>query len=82
MREGQTVSQDGEAQHTVNSSAQESPTYRAYLLNQEDRIVGFEVIEAPDDVEALMHARALAEKNPVELWDRSRRIIRIERRTH
>jgi hypothetical protein len=76
------MSQDGEAQHTDNPSVQEPPTYRAYLLSQEDRIIGFEVIEALNDVEALMHARALADKNPVELWDRSRRIIRIERKTH
>lgn len=76
------MSQDGELTRINNTIDQGMPSYRAYLLNKEDRIVGFEVIEAPDDVEALMHARILAEKNPVELWDRSRRIIRIERRTH
>ncbi|WP_083786707.1 hypothetical protein [Methylobacterium nodulans] len=76
------MSRDQSKRIISSSSHDDGPVYRAYLLGSDDRIIGVEDIVASDDIEALMRARSLADRNAVELWDRARRIIRVERRTH
>ncbi|ACA17208.1 hypothetical protein M446_2770 [Methylobacterium sp. 4-46] len=54
-------------------------SYRAYLIDGQDHIVGVERIDAEDDVEALLKARGLDVPFDIELWDRDRRVIGIQR---
>lgn len=49
--------------------------YRLYLLaNPDGRFVGFEEIEAGDDVEAVRIAQAFAGRHALELWCGARKI--------
>ena len=49
--------------------------YRLYLLSASDgRFVGFEEIEAPDDVEAVRVAQRHAGPQPLELWCGKRKV--------
>ncbi len=49
--------------------------YRLYLLSEpEGRFVGFEEIEAPDDVEAVRIAKRHEGRQPLELWCGKRRV--------
>ena len=49
--------------------------YRLYLLSNSDgRFVGFEEIEAPDDVEAIRKAEAHRGPQPLELWCGRRKV--------
>lgn len=49
--------------------------YRLYILNGPDgRFVGFEEIEAGDDVEAARKAEAHVGTHPLELWCGKRRV--------
>ena len=49
--------------------------YRLYLLSApEGRFVGFEEIEAVDDVEAVRRAEAFVGDRPLELWCGTRKI--------
>ena len=49
--------------------------YRLYLLSApEGRFVGFEEIEAADDVEAVARAEDFVGSRPLELWCGSRRV--------
>jgi hypothetical protein len=49
--------------------------YRLYLLSNPDgRFVGFEEIEAPDDVEAVRLAADHAGQQPLELWCGKRKV--------
>ncbi|MGZ8312771.1 MAG: hypothetical protein ACXWUR_11970 [Allosphingosinicella sp.] len=49
--------------------------YRLYLLSQSDgRFVGFEEIEAPDDVEAVRIAEGHSGEQPLELWCGKRKV--------
>lgn len=49
--------------------------YRLYLLREPDgRFVGFEEIEAPDDVEAVRLARRHEGQQALELWCGKRRV--------
>ena len=49
--------------------------YRLYLLNPANgRFVGFEEIEAPDDVEAVHMARSFGGNQPLELWCGKRKV--------
>ena len=52
--------------------------YRAYLLTHQDRIFRAEDILAASDYDAIRIARRLADKHPVELWERDRLVHRIE----
>jgi hypothetical protein len=52
--------------------------YRLYMLSApEGRFVGFEEIEAVDDVEAKRRAEGFAGDRPLELWCGSRRVVSI-----
>ena len=49
--------------------------YRLYILSgSEGRFVGFEEIEAADDVEAARQAEAYAGAQPLELWCGKRKV--------
>ena len=49
--------------------------YRLYLLAQPDgRFVGFEEIDAPDDVEAVRLAHRFCGHRPLELWCGRRKV--------
>ncbi|WP_026190622.1 hypothetical protein [Methylobacterium sp. WSM2598] len=54
--------------------------YRAYLIDAGDHIFGVKLLDADDDVEALFKARALNVGCAVEIWDRTRRVIRLRQR--
>lgn len=49
--------------------------YRLYVLSApEGRFVGFEEIEAEDDIAAVRHAEAFVGERPLELWCGSRKV--------
>ena len=49
--------------------------YRLYLLSApEGRFVGFEEIEAADDVEAVHRAQEFVGERPLELWCGTRKV--------
>jgi hypothetical protein len=52
--------------------------YRAYFLGPDNRIVGVHELVCCDDDEALNKARSLVDDKPIELWDGTRRIARID----
>jgi hypothetical protein len=54
------------------------PTYRAYLINGDDRVASYRPIDAETDVEALKAARQLVDGCDVEVWYLDRKIGRIE----
>ena len=52
--------------------------YRLYMLGApEGRFVGFEEIEAPDDVAAKRRAEDFAGERPLELWCGPRKVVSI-----
>jgi hypothetical protein len=53
------------------------PTYRAYLIDVNDRIVAFKPLEADTNKEALLAARLFADGCDVEVWYLDRRIGRL-----
>jgi hypothetical protein len=55
------------------------PTYRAYLINGDNRVTSYKPIEADTDAEALTAARQLADACDVEVWDLDRKVGRLER---
>jgi hypothetical protein len=55
------------------------PTYRAYLINEDNRVSSYKPIDADTDADALTAARALADVCAVEVWDLDRKVGRIER---
>ena len=56
--------------------------YRLYLLNPANgRFVGFEEIEAPDDVEAVHMAMNFGGNQPLELWCGKRKVKSFPART-
>jgi hypothetical protein len=55
------------------------PTYRAYLINADDRVASFRPLEADTDAEALRAARQFVDGCDVEVWHLDRKIGRLER---
>lgn len=55
------------------------PTYRAYLIDENDRVTSYRPIDADSDAEALQAARPLVDGCDVEVWQLDRRIGRLER---
>ncbi len=52
--------------------------YRLYIMSApEGRFVGFEEIEAADDVEAKRRAEDFAGERPLELWCGTRKVTSI-----
>jgi hypothetical protein len=52
-------------------------TYRAFLLDDQNRIVGAEVLSATSDETAIDAARPLWQDADIEIWRGSRRIARV-----
>jgi hypothetical protein len=55
------------------------PTYRAYLINRDNRVSSYRPIDADTDAEALTAARAFADGYDVEVWHLDRKIGRLKR---
>jgi hypothetical protein len=55
------------------------PTYRAYLINDDDRVASYKPIEAESDSEAMQAARQFVEGCDVEVWHLDRKIGRLAR---
>ena len=53
------------------------PSYRAYLINKENRVEGFKVIEADNDADALEAAKRLVDGHDVEVWLLDRKVGRL-----
>lgn len=52
--------------------------YRLYILGEPNgRFIGFEEIEAADDVDALGRAQRFVGEHPLELWCGSRKVRSI-----
>jgi hypothetical protein len=54
-------------------------TYRAYLINADDRVASYRSFDAESDAEALRAARQFLDACDVEVWDLDRKIGRLER---
>lgn len=57
-------------------SAGTGSAYRAYLIGDSGRIAGKVDVLASTDEEAIRQARAIQHGGAVELWDRSRIVLR------
>jgi hypothetical protein len=55
------------------------PTYRAYLIDDNDRVASYKAVEADSDAEALLAARQFVDGCDVEVWLLDRKIGRLER---
>ena len=44
------------------------PTYRAYLINGDNRVASYRPVDADTDAEALRAARQLVDGHDVEVW--------------
>ena len=55
------------------------PTYRAYLINEDNRVASYKPVDADTDAEALTAARQFADGCDVEVWLLDRKIGRLER---
>jgi hypothetical protein len=55
------------------------PTYRAYMINGENRVTSYKPIEADTDAEALVAARRFVDGCDVEVWYLDRKIGLLER---
>jgi hypothetical protein len=56
------------------------PTYRAYLINAENRVSSYRAIDADSDAEALKAAHQFVDGCDVEVWDLDRKVGRLKRR--
>ena len=55
------------------------PTYRAYLVNGDDRVTSYKAVEADTDADAMKAARQFVDGCDVEVWYLDRKIGRLER---
>ena len=55
------------------------PTYRAYLINGDNRVTSCKPVDADTDMEALTAARQFVDGCDVEVWYLDRKIGRLER---
>ena len=54
------------------------PTYRAYIINGDNRVSSYRAIEADTDADALKVARNFVDGCDVEVWQLDRKIGRLE----
>ena len=52
--------------------------YRVYFLNAKGHIIRSHDLECASDEEAIEHLRGLDHAHALELWERARRVHRIE----
>jgi len=56
------------------------PEYRIFFVNQERFITGPpKIIDCADDQEAIMHAKQFIDGRDIELWEKSRCVMRFAR---
>ena len=55
------------------------PTYRAYLIDENDKIVSFKPVDADADDEALEVAKQFVDGHDVEVWLLDRRVGRLNK---
>jgi len=55
------------------------PTYRAYLINGDNRVASYRPVDADTDAEALRAARQLVDGHDVEVWLLDKIIGRLPR---
>jgi hypothetical protein len=55
------------------------PTYRAYLINGDNRVTSYKPVEADTDADAMKAARQFVDGCDVEVWHLDRKIGRLER---
>jgi cytolysin (calcineurin-like family phosphatase) len=68
----------GSVPHALSWGRREiMPTYRAYLINEDNRVASYKPIEADTDAEALQAARQFVNGCDVEVWHLDRRIGRL-----
>ncbi len=53
--------------------------YRAYPIGDDGHFLSVSVISAKNDREAVLQAKAMLNGNPVELWENSRLVARLDR---
>ena len=53
------------------------PTYRAYLIDKDNRVDSYEPLDAESDEEALETARRLVNGHDVEVWSLDRMVGRL-----
>jgi hypothetical protein len=56
-------------------------TYRAYLIDQDDRVVSYKAIEAESDSEAMEAAHRFVDGFDLEVWQLDRKIGQLSRVT-
>ena len=54
------------------------PTYRAYLIDADNRVASYKPVDADTDAEALRVARQLVDGHDVEVWLLDRKIGRLD----
>ena len=54
-------------------------TYRAYLIDDDNRVASYRPLDADTDAEALQAARQLADGHDVEVWLLDRMVGRLPR---
>lgn len=65
------------ANNRPDHSASSASRYRAYLIGQDGRVSDAVEIDALDDEAAIAQAKDLTRTYEVELWDRSRVVVRL-----
>ena len=55
------------------------PTYRAYLIDDDNRVASYQPVDADTDAEALQAARQLVDGHDVEVWLLDRMVGRLPR---
>ena len=53
--------------------------YRAYPIGNDGHVLPPTVITAEDDRGAVAQAKAILNENPIEIWDQSRLVARLEK---
>ena len=56
------------------------PTYRAYFIDQDDRVKSFRPVEADSDEEAMVAATQFIDDYDVEVWLLDRMVGRLSKR--
>ena len=62
---------------------QQLTTYRLFRIDSANRIAGVpDIIEAPDDADAIRQAKVISQSRLAEVWQRSRKIAVLDRDEH
>lgn len=53
--------------------------YRAYPIGNDGHVLPPTIIAAEDDRAAIVQTKAMLNEKPIELWDQSRLVVRLEK---